>query len=298
MNLRIYNINSIKFHKDKIFCLLLLKDKRLISSSKDCNINIYNNISFEKDFSIKNDSAINFITQLKNEKIISCDFNSSIKIYILFSKSYNLIQIIKQNNNINKIIELNNLNLISCSKIEKITIYKINNNNLYEKIKIIKGKNSIDDIIEIKNNICVFSQCFHNMILFWSFINKKTIKKIYNVSCNNNNNVLCKFNENILLVAGYNYITIINNEKMEILNEINFYNNYWFYSICKLNDNYIVLSNSLGVLFICYYKDEMIYIKDIIKGHNDIIPCLISKNNKIYSCSYDNLIKCWSLYFF
>jgi WD40 repeat protein len=114
MNLRIYNINSIKFHKDKIFCLLLLKDKRLISSSKDFTINIYNNISFEKDFSIKNDSAIYFITQLKNEKIISCDFNSSIKIYILFSKSYNLIQIIKQNNNINKIIELNNLNLISC----------------------------------------------------------------------------------------------------------------------------------------------------------------------------------------
>ena len=104
-------VTKIKTHKDSISFLNILQDGRLISSSYDNIINIYNKNTFEVELSINEHSNnIYSITQLKNGIIISCSADGTIKlIKLLNNNQYQITHTYKDYNNIfKKIIEMKN----------------------------------------------------------------------------------------------------------------------------------------------------------------------------------------------
>ena len=77
----LYEISTLYFHKESVFCLCILNDKRILSSSNDCSIRIFNQISFECDLIInENNEGVIYVFQLNDNSILSCSYNNEIKI--------------------------------------------------------------------------------------------------------------------------------------------------------------------------------------------------------------------------
>ena len=144
-------IKKLKFHKDAIRSLILLKDGRFASSSDDKSIIIYNKKTFSPDLIIKSahNDSINDLINLSSGFIISCSIDWTIKLY---NNIFKVIQILNYHKGpVYKIIELNNKKLVSCSYDFTIIFYNKYNN----KYKIDFQISTIDlcfNIIQTKEN--------------------------------------------------------------------------------------------------------------------------------------------------
>ena len=120
-----------KYHTDKVTCLSVLDDGRLVSGSKDNNIIIYNKITFKPDIIIKDHKdTINCILRLDSDLLVCCSADKTIKIFKIKDKNYEIIQSLNEHKDrINKVIEIKNKNLVSCSNDGSIIIYHKKNKN-------------------------------------------------------------------------------------------------------------------------------------------------------------------------
>ena len=295
-------ISTIKFHKEIVYCLKILNDNRIASSSYDSSINIFTLIELKLLISIKSIKLpILYIDQLKDNTLICCSSDS--KIYLIKLLNNNMYEIVQELINhtkwVNKVIEINNMNLISCSFDNKIKIWKKNNNNnLYFNSDEIKFKEHIFDIIEISNNKIISS---HNVnILNVIDINKKTIINKLKVEDKSNwNNNLCLINKNILIFAANKYIHLINIIEMKILffilienkigSIISFYNNN---NNNNNNDNIFYTGDKKGNLIQWKIINEKIVLNYYKNVHTNWINNIkIDKYNRIITASEDGLIK-------
>ena len=161
---RIYNVNKLsKIYTlnlpNTINKLLLLKDGRLVSCSKDGLIRIH-----KKDYldtidlllDIHNQKSITSICQLKNGRIVSSSEDNIIQIIkLLPNNDFNLEQTLKgHKDKINQIIELSNDRLASCSDDGRIIIW-YNNNNIYQSRIIIQDDRKINAIVELEKYNCI-----------------------------------------------------------------------------------------------------------------------------------------------
>ena len=292
-------ISTIKFHKEIVYCLKILNDNRIASSSYDSSINIFTLIELKLIISIKSIKLpILYIDQLKDNTLICCSSDS--KIYLIKLLNNNMYEIIQELINhtkwVNKVIEINNMNLISCSFDNKIKIWKKNNNNnLYFNSDEIKFKEHIFDIIEISNNIIISS---HNVnILNVIDIDKKTIINKLKVEDKSNwNNNLCLINKNILIFAANNYIHLINIIEMKILFFIFLENKIGsiisFSNINNNNNNIFLTGDKKGNLIQWKIINEKIVLNYYKNVHlNWINNIKIDKYNRIITASEDGLIK-------
>ena len=82
-----------KCHTDKVTCLCLLDDGRLVSCSKDNNIIIFNKKTYEPDLVIKeHKDTINCIIKLDFNILARCSSNKTIKIFKIQDNKYEIIQ--------------------------------------------------------------------------------------------------------------------------------------------------------------------------------------------------------------
>ena len=100
-------------------------------------------------------------TQLKDERIISCSEDQTMKLIKLIEEDkYKLEQTLQGHSNyVYKVIEIKENELISVSYDKTMKIWKINNENKFECIKTITFQNtsSMCNILKInKNEICYF----------------------------------------------------------------------------------------------------------------------------------------------
>ena len=292
-------ISTIKFHKEIVYCLKILNDNRIASSSYDSSINIFTLIELKLIISIKSIKLpILYIDQLKDNTLICCSSDS--KIYLIKLLNNNMYEIVQELINhtkwVNKVIEINNMNLISCSFDNKIKIWKKNNNNnLYFNSDEIKFKEHIFDIIEISNNIIISS---HNVnILNVIDIDKKTIINKLKVEDKSNwNNNLCLINKNILIFAANNYIHLINIIEMKILFFIFLENKIGsiisFSNINNNNNNIFLTGDKKGNLIQWKIINEKIVLNYYKNVHSNWINNIkIDKYNRIITASEDGLIK-------
>ena len=141
--------------------MLLLSDGRLASSSGDLTIKIYNIINnYHCDMTINTQHSVGvfYICQIHTNKLVSCSFDCSIRIWSIYESSYQCDYIIKNahDNNIFKVIQLTEKRFASCSFDETIKIW--NSNPPYNHIITMIGhKNSVNSIIQLKEKNILIS---------------------------------------------------------------------------------------------------------------------------------------------
>ena len=130
IKLKEYPIHELKFHTNRVLCLNILKDGRLVSGSDDHSIIIYNKNTYKPDLIIKEHSNyVNCIIQLSSGILASCSDDHTIKLFNINGNNYNIIQTLNYHTNyVYKIIELENKQLVSCSYDQSVIFYFKENN--------------------------------------------------------------------------------------------------------------------------------------------------------------------------
>ena len=125
--------NTLTEHKGEVNQIILLKDRRIASSSNDRSIIIYNKENYTVELKIDHlEKEVFNIMQANNGYIIATLTSGSILIFKLTSlTSYELIQkIMAHNGYVRKMLELEDNKFISCSDDKTIEIWKFNDNQL------------------------------------------------------------------------------------------------------------------------------------------------------------------------
>ena len=141
----------LQMHENEVYCLTILKDGRLTSSSKDITILIYESINFTVDIKIKEHTeSVYSLTQLKDERLLSCSNDKTMLIIKLNGKDYNIEQILYGHSlGIIKAIQLRNEDIASSSIDNTIKIWKENKN---------------DNLFNCQTTISVHSNNFHSIL--------------------------------------------------------------------------------------------------------------------------------------
>ena len=304
------NIHTLNNNQGWISCLKTLDDGRLAAGDQYSNLIIYNKETFEPIIKQNNLSTLRNFTQLKN-KNIACSFNSdyTLKIIKIKNNNYEDIQTIKNAHNdwISKIIELKNEKLITFSYDSSFKIWKLNNNNKYEKIEEFKDNNNdyyLSDGLEIKDNeIILYAVATDPESLVFYNLNKnekiKTLNNLnlfiqsfgYRIIKLNNDEVAIAGDKKVYLIDIINYLDI---NKNLILHEIDY--DYCNKSILKLSNKIFLTGDNKGTITQYKIENNKI-IKDSYKNkshENGISSMCILNDNMIISGDGDkNEIKIW-----
>ena len=173
-------------HQNEVYCLTILNDGRLASTSKDKTIKIYEPINFTVDLTItEHTESVYYITQLFDERLLSCSNDRKMLIIKLNHKNYFIDQVlIGHSLGIIKAIQLKNGDISSSSIDNTIKIWKENKkNNLFQCQNTISvHTNNIHSILEIPiTNELVSSSNQERTLRFFNLItykNENTIEKI------------------------------------------------------------------------------------------------------------------------
>ena len=241
--------NSFKIintHSEQINYLSKLKDGRLISCSKDGKLNIYKNNTFELQLSIK-----------------------------------------EHLDSINSFTELKDGRIITCSNDKTIKIIKLMKDNKYEIEQILLGhKDYIYKIIEIRKNELI-SISKDKIMKIWILNNKNKFENTLNIIFDNSSysiyNIL-KLNEKEFITISLfydNYIKFWNLNNYSYISTINNIQIYWNCgNICLLEEDILCIGGR-GFYLIQISTHQIIKnIKTLNK-----IYCINECNNGLFLCS-------------
>jgi WD40 repeat protein len=249
-------------HSNKIFSICLLKDGRIVSSSFDNNILIYNKTTFQIEIRIIEKKRINYINVNKDGILIMCSHGNYLNLYEIKGKNYKIIQVIKPYNlffnildkfsdfcEIQKYVELNNGNIAILIWGYAVSFYKKKKNSQeYSYLNMHNSENyrlHFTDLCELDNNQYCISLKYSGLIEFLDMNSKKIIKTIQceNFFTTDKNNQLLLMNKKDLFVIGKESIKIVDIRKKEIIKTIKVpsVGVGFIYSMHKLADNFLLV---------------------------------------------------------
>ena len=293
-------IHILNNHKDKVTCLSILKDGRLVSGSNDKSIIIYNKITYQPDLIIKeHNDDINYITTLSSGILTSCSYDKIIKLFNIKENKYEILQTLNYHTrSVNKIIELKNKSLVSCSDDNSIIFYNKDNNNNYIKDYNLNINVMCHSVIETKDNEICYSQYHYpnHTIYFYDLLHKKTISKLNNINANSYiNKGFIMISKELLLIPGINKISIININEYELIRIIYVINSKEIAGTCILNENILLTGDENGIIREWKIEEDnlnLISIKE--NAHTDFIWSIIKIGDGHFaSGSFDKSIKIW-----
>ena len=222
-----YKENKQKYHSN-IHSMLTLKDERLVSSSWDGTIKIYNKNNYYVDMTINaHNTHINQITLLDDGNFASCSDDKTIKIWKIENEKYTEVQTLTgHEDKIFKILQMNKELLITGSE-SLIKFWKKESEKWIkdEDYKEIKCESQVVDIIKISDNE-ILCYCI-NSFDFYNIEKGKEPNKLVNISTSCSwpyNNVMIKLTDNIVISGGYSgnsalqIIDIKNRKKIKDIN--------------------------------------------------------------------------------
>ena len=294
-SLNLINLKIIPAHNTGVSCLRIFPSGKLISTSWDCSIKIWNQ-NFKLLQKIKNAHYDGiFYVDIKDENnFVTCSTDCNIKTWIKKDNKFILNEIILNSHisRINKVIYSLNGLIISCSADKKIKIWeKIKNN--YQCITILSHNDSVESILLLENiNLLVSSGLDGTKI--WNFNNFNCIKYFPDVKCLKNNTLDIIDNEKIIVGGTYDHLMkVISLSEKRIIQVID--NQFDCFGILVLNDKDIILTIGRSDDLRIYRKDNFECIKMILSIHdNDVNDIIKLNDNVIASCSCDKTIKIWS----
>jgi WD40 repeat protein len=291
-----------KHHANKIYCIAILKNKRLVSGGYDTKIIIYDKNYTHPELEIKEHSAaVTSLIVASNGNLISSSCDKTLKIFKIeestnktgLSLNYFLLQTINttHSNNIIHVRELSSNKLVSCSLDTQLNFYLPQNNNYSLEITIDVPK-AVYDFLEILNDQLVVS--FADSLHLFSLKNRKFIKELKEISCYPDwvNDCLCLLKQNHLVVCGNGYLYVVDLIQFKLLNKINTISNN--ISLCYWNDRLFV--GTYNGMIQEYKVDDMNLSKISFKEkcHQNVIwQLLLDDEGNLISCSQDNYIKIW-----
>jgi len=287
-------IHTLNCHKNRIFCLSILNDGRLISSSRDNSIIIYNKTTYQPDLIIKeHKDTIRCIIQLSSGIIATCSEDKTIKLFNIKENKYNILQTLNDHTDkVNKIIELkNNKYLISCSDDKSILFYFEDNlkYKIYHKIAI---KAPCYNIKQIKENEICYSERnnydFNNNKIYFYDINERKIKaSISNIS-KNDLSPFIMISKDLLFISGYNKISIININEYKLIREIEIPNSGWINRVYMINKNILLTRDEKAITRKWKIEQDNLVLISKKEKDNDWINTLLNIGNGYFeSCSED-----------
>ena len=291
-----------KHHANYIYCIAILKNKRLVSGGYDTKIIIYDKNYTHPELEIKEHSAaVTSLIVASNGNLISSSRDKTLKIFKIeestnktgLSLNYFLLQTINttHSDNIIHVRELSSNKLVSCSLDTQLNFYLPQNNNYSLEITIDVPK-AVYDFLEILNDQLVVS--FADSLHLFSLKNRKFIKELKEISCYPDwvNDCLCLLKQNHLVVCGNGYLYVVDLIQFKLLNKINTNSNN--ISLCYWNDRLFVGTNN-GMIQE-YKVDDMNLSKISFKEkchQNYIWQLLLDDEGNLISCGHDNYIKIW-----
>ena len=296
-----YKKNKKKYHSNCIHSMLILKDERLVSSSWDGTIKIYNKNNYYVDMTINaHNTHVNQITLLDDGNFASCSDDKTIKIWKIENEKYTEVQtLIGHEDKIFKILQMNKELLITGSE-SLIKFWKKENEKWIkdENYKEIKCESQVVDIIKINDNE-ILCYCI-NSFDFYNIEKGKEPNKLVNIptSCGwPYNNLMIKLTDNIVISggnSGNSALQIIDIKNRKKIKDINYSSQ--ISSIVKVSNSIFFAGDENGNIIRFDYNSSDNNVTDNIIGkvHNKSINCIILDcKGKIISGSEDHNIKIW-----
>ena len=283
---------NIKEHTDVIQCLLILHDKRLVSTSNDGLIIIYNN-NFQKQFIINiHDREVYNIIENKSNDIISCSADKKICIIQLFNNTYIIKQIINSHyDQVIHIREFSNLNLFSTSLDKSIKIWNKHSSG-YKLITTLKTKDIIYSILELKKYkqfVCLEGE---KHAIFYDQFNLTQKYILNDINSSGWTNAICLLDDDLLGIGCSNKIILFkisSNKTIKVINR-----DSQIICIKKFGNNVFCGDVSGNLSQWELYKDNLKFIDEKKNAHEDKIVTIEQFDNGIIvSGSNDNYIKIW-----
>ena len=297
--------NVITIHFDFVVnCIKILNDGNLILTLKNL-LKIYSKIFYEEIMNIQIfEGNIFYVTQLKNNNIVACDNNKSIKIIKLKieEKNFEIIQNINNAHNwfITKVKKLLNNKIISICADKSFKIWNLNEKtNQFFCDFYLNEKNFILDCLQLnEKNLLYSTTAFKKDILIkYDLINKEKddkIKKIRNENMGsiiNVNNIKLLNNNNVVYLNNY-YVSIVDLNKFFIVKEIKI-NQLKNYYVFVSKENEFLVGNENGEIIKFLWNDNNLIVQFVkSNAENSKINKIIKINNKmIGTCSDSNNVK-------
>ena len=311
---------ELTYHTEGLCHILILKDGRLSSSAADNSIIIYNKETFEPDLIIKeHENIVNYHIQLKNENIVTCSWDFTLKIIKLISNNkYEVIQILKGHTfYVDKALETEEGQLITSADDKTVIIWKKNEkNNLFEiqkKFLISEEECPNANIVFINDTFLLCSSVNDEKLSFFEMKNNfQFIFAFTNINCCFSRNSILYIKEKDLLLVGGIYhsgIYLFKFKKFPMfIKKYNISNNF----LDNFSEVYSIILNTEGDLLIGseqahinnIYKfkinennNDLILINKMENAHEDLIHGLIDWKERdfIVSCSRDKKVKLWKV---
>ena len=292
-----------KHHANYIYCLAILKNKRLVSGGYDSKIIVYDKNYTNPELEInEHSSAVSSLIVSSNGNLISSSSDKTLKIFKIeenvkndkISLSYYLIQTINTNhgNNIIHVRELSSNKLVSCSLDTKLNFYLSQNNNYSFEISIDMA-NPVYNILEVPDEKLVLS--LNGILKLFDLKTRKIIKELKDISCYADwvNDNLCLIKPNCLITCGNSYIYVIDLVQFKLLNKVNTNSNN--ISLCYLSNKLFVGTNNGMIIEFKMNDVNLSKISFKENSHQNAIWQIISDDEgNLISCSHDNFINVWN----
>jgi len=292
-----------KHHANAIYCIAILKNKRLVSGGHDSKIIVYDKNYTNPELEINEHSAaVSSLIVSSNGNLISSSCDKTLKIFKIeenvkndkISLNYFLLQTINTNhgNNIIHVRELSSNKLVSCSLDTKLNFYLSQNNNYSFEISIDMA-NPVYNILEVPDEKLVLS--LNNELKLFDLKTRKIIKELKDISCYADwvNDNLCLVKPNCLITCGNSYIYVIDLVQFKLLNKVNTNSNN--ISLCYLSNKLSVGTNNGMIIEFKMNDVNLSKISFKENSHQSQIWQIISDDEgNLISCSSDNFIKVWN----
>ena len=251
---------------------------------------------------------------IKRLRLLCCSYDYIIKILEIIIINDNKVGVNllhsfhpkESRNEINKAIELKNekKNIVSIDE-NNIIIYEYLENENYFEIKKIQVEGA-NDILNINEKLFCVSLNNKGIIQFYDSQNFELIKEIKNIEAFGCNDYLCKLNEKFLLVGGFDYISILDINCMQLNTKIELkkYKERITCSCSIMDRNILIVGTKYKNINDEFMYDIVLYklddnnclseIKRYANAHNKITNAIIYYSGKIISCSEDKKIKIWN----
>ena len=302
------NVQDYTFHKQKVNCLLLLRDGRIASAGNDQKIQIFDVQNQDPPLVLNaHTSSINSLCQLPSGKLVSCSNDRTVKVLILTNQTLEIEKTITEHRSeVNKVISLSNKRFASCSNDNTIKIYS--NSPPYAIINSIQcDKGKVHTILQLKNKEILVSAIGDKTLIFWSLISYTCESALFGVECVHNNSIV-QVDENRIALGHYKGIMIINTDSYSIVTTIKIEKFYkvedltWggVSSMIILRDGNILVGCPDGGFYCVDIETyESTYKSDTNKTnsklHSNSITDMLNINDRSFlTCSYDGMIKRWN----
>ena len=314
--------NEIILEKEIFYISFIDNNTKIVVGMLNNIIEIFSSDLGQKLITINNQPS-SYFTELSDKvidknikrlRLLCCSYDYIIKILEIIIINDNKVGVNllhsfhpkESRNEINKAIELKNekKNIVSIDE-NNIIIYEYLENENYFEIKKIQVEGA-NDILNINKKLFCVSLNNKGIIQFYDSQNFELIKEIKNIEAFGCNDYLCKLNEKFLLVGGFDYISILDINCMQLNTKIELkkYKERITCSCSIIDRNILIVGTKYKNIdgefmfdIVLYKLDEfhcLSEIKRYANAHNKIINAIIYYSGKIISCSEDKKIKIWN----